>query len=126
MKIVFPTTDEMGMESSVYGHFGSAPYFVMVETESGQTETIVNRDAHHAHGQCQPLVALGGNGAEAVVVGGIGAGALRKLQAAGIKVYRAVEGTVRDNLTLIASGRLPEFTINQTCAHHASGGGCAH
>jgi predicted Fe-Mo cluster-binding NifX family protein len=126
MIIAFPISDSQGMESPVYGHFGSAPYFIVVETENGRMETIVNQDAHHEHGGCQPLAALGGHRAEAVVVGGIGAGALRKLQAAGIRVYRAVEGTVRENLGLITSGRLPEFSLNQTCAGHGAGGGCTH
>jgi predicted Fe-Mo cluster-binding NifX family protein len=63
---------------------------------------------------------------DAVVVGGIGGGALMKLLAAGINVYRAVEGTVSDNLNLIQSEHLPQFTMNMSCAGHHEGGGCAH
>lgn len=126
MKIAFPTEDNRGVDSLVYGHFGSARYFIVVETEGEAVKTAVNRDVEHQHGQCKPLHALGGNSVDAVVVGGIGGGALSKLLSAGIKVYRAVEGTVQENLELIKSGRLPEFTLDQTCAGHGTHGECAH
>jgi predicted Fe-Mo cluster-binding NifX family protein len=126
MKIAFPTRQDKGMESEVHSHFGSAPRFIIVETASGVHESVVNSDADHEHGGCQPMVALGGRTVDAVVVGGIGAGALLKLQAAGVKTYRAVEGTVAENLRLIASGTLPLFAPEHTCAGHTSPGGCMH
>jgi predicted Fe-Mo cluster-binding NifX family protein len=126
MKIAFPTEDDRGVDSLVYGHFGSARCFIVVESKDETVKTAVNQDAEHQHGQCKPLQALGGNSVDAVVVGGIGKGALSKLLAAGIKVYRAVEGTVQENLKLIKSGRLPEFTLDQTCAGHGTHGACAH
>lgn len=126
MKIAFPSQDDIGAESAVYGHFGSASFFVIVDSEDGTLETVANQDRDHSHGHCQPLKALGGATVEAVVVGGIGAGALRGLLAGGIKVYRGVEGTVRENLQMIKAGHLPEFTFDQTCAGHGHGGGCSH
>lgn len=126
MKIAFPVRDDHGMDSTVFGHFGSAPYFIMVDKNSRKFETTANSDQHHAHGNCQPLAALGGEVVDAIVVGGIGAGALRKLVAAGIKVYRAVEGNIKDNLELITAGVLPEFTMEMTCAGHAATGECLH
>ena len=126
MKIAFPSQENKGMESAVYGHFGSAPHFILVDSEDGTVEATSNPDQHHQHGQCQPLAALSGNPVDAVVVGGIGKGALLKLSAAGIKIYRAVEGTVSENLKLINSGVLPEFTLAQTCDGHSHLDGCAH
>ena len=128
MLIAFPTLEDKGQDSQVYGHFGSAQAFVIVDSDTGAVETASNSDRVHEHGRCQPLAALGGYAVKAVVVGGIGAGALRKLNAGGVGVYRAVEGTVRDNLTLLKSGALPMFTLDQTCAGHGHGAGgpCAH
>ena len=126
MKIAFPSQDDEGAESAVFGHFGSASFFIIVESEDSTFETVKNRDLEHVHGNCQPLKALGGRKVDAVVAGGIGAGALRGLHAAGIKVYRGVEGTVNENLKLIKAGHLPEFTIDQTCAGHGPHGGCSH
>ncbi|MGC9967326.1 MAG: NifB/NifX family molybdenum-iron cluster-binding protein [Syntrophobacteraceae bacterium] len=125
MKICFPTENLLGLDSIVYSHFGSAPGFVIVDSESKEVEEIQNGDLHHAHGMCQPLQALGGREVDAVAVGGIGAGALMRLQAQGIKVYRVTIGTVGQNMEFILKGNLPEFNATFTCAGHA-GGGCAH
>jgi predicted Fe-Mo cluster-binding NifX family protein len=124
MKIAFPVQMDEGLDSPVYGHFGSAPCFVILDSASEVYETIGNNDAHHAHGQCQPMKALAGNPVDAVVVGGIGGGALMRLQSQGIRVFRAVEGSVKQNLEFILSGKLPEFSPNMTCAGHQEQGGC--
>jgi predicted Fe-Mo cluster-binding NifX family protein len=126
MKIAFPTQEDKGLESSVYSHFGSAHLFIIVDTEQETFETLSNGDREHLHGRCQPLNALGGRKVDAVVVGGIGAGALSKLNSSGIRAYRAVEGSVSENLKLIKSGFLPIFNMEQTCAGHGADGGCVH
>lgn len=126
MKIAFPTAEDRGMESSVFGHFGSAPVFIIVDSETGDFGATPNPDVDHDHGQCQPLNALNGQPVDAVVVGGIGGGALRKLNTSGIKTFRAVEGTVSDNLMLIKDGKLPEFSPFQTCGGHDAKGNCGH
>ncbi len=127
MKIAFPTQDNRGLESPVYGHFGSAPFFIVVDDATGTFEAVSNVDMDHIHGQCQPLKAIGRARVDAVVVGGIGAGALNGLLSAGIKSFRAVEGTVAENLDLVRKGALPQVTLSQACAgHSAAGGSCAH
>ena len=126
MRICFPAETLQGLESPVFGHFGSAPGFIIVDAATMQVEEIPNEDLHHAHGMCQPLKALGGRQVDGVVVGGIGMGALMKLQAQGVRVYRALQGTVRDNLDLMHKGMLPQFTAEHTCAGHGHGGGCTH
>ena len=126
MKIAFPVQLDEGLDSQVYGHFGSAPSFVILDSSSGECQTINNTDAHHAHGQCQPMKALAGNPVDAVVVGGIGGGALMSLQSQGVRVFRAVEGSVKQNLEFIKTGKLPEFSVNMTCAGHEGQGGCQH
>jgi len=126
MRIAFPVQEDRGLESPVYGHFGSAPLFVVLDSGSGAFQSIGNTDAHHMHGECQPIKALGGTPVDLVVVGGIGAGALMKLQGLGIKVFRAIEGSVNENLELLNSNKLPEFVVDMTCAGHHGGQGCHH
>lgn len=126
MKIAFPAQQDSGLESPVYDHFGSAPYFIIVDLKSKTHESISNQNLNHSHGNCQPLVALGGKPVDAVVVGGIGGGALMKLQASGITTFRAVAGSVSENLDLIKAEKLPRFTIDQTCMGHSGDGPCAH
>ncbi len=128
MKVCFPVEAAEGLNSMVYGHFGSAPAFLMVDTETNQAESVAGASEHGFGGQCQPLSKFGGREVDALVVAGIGGGALMRLGAAGIKVFRAVEGTVQDNLDLLARGVLPHFEPGQVCQGHARdhGGGCAH
>ena len=127
MKIAFPIQEKSDKGSQVHNHFGSALYFVVVDTDTDEFHTIDNQNLNHTHGNCQPLVALGGTQVDAVVVGGIGGGALRKLLQAGIKAFHAVEGTVLDNLALIKEEKLEEFSPEHTCqGHHHGIGECVH
>ncbi len=124
MKLCFAVQKDEGVESLVYGHFGSAPAFVVVNTEDNAIFRIVNGDMNHVHGACSPMKAIGGADIDAVVVGGIGAGALNGLNARGIKVFKATEETIKENLALFHENRLPELTMLHTCGGHR--GGCAH
>ena len=125
MLVAFPVMQDHGMASAVHNHFGSARYFMFVDTADNAFTIHVNRDQNHRHSQCQPQLALGVKNVQAVVVGGIGRGALTKLKTGGIKAFRAVEGTVQENLELIKSGHLPEFGPDQTCKGHTGKGACA-
>lgn len=124
MKVGFAVQDNAGVESKVYDHFGSAPAFVIADTEGADILTVNNRDLHHVHGACNPIMALDGKSVDAIVVGGIGAGALTKLNALGIKVYGAAALTVKDNLALLSNGRLQELSVENSCRAHQ--GGCGH
>ena len=118
MKICFPVSANQGLQSPVYGHFGSAPMFLLVDSEERSVAAVLNRDTDHQHGACSPLKALGGHKVEAVVVGGIGAGALNGLHQAGCKVYQATAGTVSANLDGFLERQLAELTPAQTCSGH--------
>ena len=123
MKIAFPTQEDKGIDSRIFNHFGSAGFFIIVDTKTGRIKSSANPDVDHQHGQCQPLKALGGNKVDAVAVCGIGKGALVKLQNSGVKVFHAAEGSVSENLDLVKSGLLPEFEAEHTCAGHETGHG---
>ncbi|NQT27183.1 diguanylate cyclase [candidate division KSB1 bacterium] len=124
MKICFPVESDQGLESDVFGHFGSAPLFVVFDSEAKSIDTINNQDLGHEHGMCNPLQALDGKMVDALVVGGIGAGAINKLNQMGIKVYRALKGTVQDNVTAFENSTITEMTVEHACSGHA--GGCGH
>ena len=124
MKIAIPDTEYRGLESPVCGHFGSAPAFALVDSETMSTEAIVNRDREHTHGVCSPMKALAGAKPDAVLAGGIGAGALSGLRRAGITVCRAPDGTVADALRLFKAGQLEELDTHATCAGHAGPSPC--
>lgn len=126
MKVCFPVQSDEGVESTVYNHFGSAPAFVVVDSETQVVSTVQNRDQHHTHGACNPLKALNNQQVDVVVVGGIGAGALTKLNQLGIRVHRALAPTIKENMLLFASQGLPMLTVQGCCGGHGSADGCAH
>ncbi len=124
MKVCFAVKGNEGIESKVYDHFGSAPVFIVVDTEGKDILTINNKDLHHVHGACNPIMALDGKSVDAMVVGGIGAGALSKLNASGIKVYEAGAPTVKENLALLSENKLQELSAYNACRAHQ--GECGH
>ena len=126
MKVCFPVLKAEGLESEVYGHFGSAPVFIVVDSENNNVTSINNSDQHHAHGACNPLKAVNNQKVDAVVVGGIGGGALTRLNQLGIKVFQAQAQTVRENIQMLKNQSLPELTLQHTCAGHGHSGGCGH
>lgn len=124
MKVCFPIQVDEGIESAVYNHFGSAPAFMVFDFSTKEVWTVNNGDMHHTHGACNPMKALSGSNVNAIVVGGIGAGALSRLNQLGITVYKALAPTVRENISLFERSSLPILTLQQCCGGHASG--CAH
>ena len=126
MKVCFPVKEAPSLDSQLFGHFGSAPAFVMIDTDTDELSVVENLDRHHGHGGCSPIRALGGRKVDAVVVGGIGRGALAKLAQEGIAVYQGAEGTVQLNLELFNTGQMLKVQPGQTCSSHRNHEGCAH
>lgn len=118
MKVAIPVLSDEGLESQVNEHFGSAPLFLLVDTETRSCQPIHNNNSHHAHGMCQPVAALGGHEVDGVVVGGIGMGALMKLRSAGIEVYLSRLPTVKETVEAMAEGRLQPVAPENACRHH--------
>jgi predicted Fe-Mo cluster-binding NifX family protein len=123
MKICIPTNHGTGLDDAVCGHFGSASYFTICDTEGGEPEIIVNGNAHHTHGTCQPLSQLADKSFDALVCGGMGRRALETMQNRGFKVYKATDKTVRGTLEAWKAGTLPELDLAHACGGHAHGGG---
>ena len=123
MKICIPVKKDQGLESKVSAHFGSAPMFLLVDSDTQGCEPIVNANQHHQHGMCRPLAMLGGHDVDAVVVGGIGRGAFLGLRRAGIAVLLSDRKTVDETLRALQAGELAEVDDSVVCAHHGQGHG---
>jgi predicted Fe-Mo cluster-binding NifX family protein len=121
VNVCIPVVEDQGLRSRVNPHFGSAPLFVVVETESGTCRAIPNRNRHHEHGACQPLRALDGESIDSVIVGGIGMGAIEKLRAAGIRIFVSPLETVEETLAAFRVGSLAEAAPATACAHDGHG-----
>jgi predicted Fe-Mo cluster-binding NifX family protein len=126
MKICFPIESDEGMDSKVSDHFGSAPLFLLVDTDNNDTTVLSNSDQHHSHGACNPLQTLHDSGIEGVAVRSIGAGAVNHLSRAGLRVYKATDNTVRENMKKLTANALPEYSPSEGCSGHGNEGGCCH
>jgi predicted Fe-Mo cluster-binding NifX family protein len=121
MNVCIPISEDRGLQSPVCGHFGSAPAFLVVDTDTRVHRVLANTNSHHEHGRCTPIEMLASLHVDAFVVGGIGPGALANLLAMGAAVYRGALGPVGDALEALASGKLPSVTPADTCGHHHGG-----
>ncbi len=118
MKIGIPVEKNEGINSAVFAHFGSAPFFAVCDTETNDIEIISNANDHGEHGQCNPLGAINGRNIKALVLGGIGRRAVEKLNAGGIRVYQATERTVAAAIEKFKKGELKEVLLNDACSGH--------
>lgn len=121
MLVCIPVVEDRGLESQVCEHFGSSPAFIIVNTETGGHEALVNHSMHHGHGGCAPLTDLLDRGIHALVVGGIGRGALQKAERGGVRTFRATHGTVAETLAAYLAGGLEPVSLEGACAHHGHG-----
>jgi len=122
MNICIPVDEDNGLASRVCAHFGSAPLFMIVDTDGESCRAIPNHNQHHGHGMCMPLEALQGESLDGMVVGGIGMGALNKLIAAGLRVYVSEHPTVAETVGAFKAGTLRTMQPDMACAQHRHGG----
>lgn len=120
MKIAITATGK-DMSSTVDPRFGRAKYFFVVDTDTDEGaahDNAPNLNAAQGAGiQAGETVAR--LGAKAVVTGNVGPKAFRILNAAGIKVYLAGEGTVADAVRRFKAGELPEASAANVEGHWA-------
>ena len=98
--------------------FGRCQYFIIVDTESGNTEAVPNA-AQSAGGGAgiQAAQTVADKGAEIVLTGNVGPNAHRALQAAKITVITGVSGTVSDALKGFQEGKF-QATDSPTVQSH--------
>jgi len=121
MRVCLPTLDDSGWDASISAHFGSAPYYTVVDSETGTIEVARNPRAHHAPGSCEAVKGLGDLQVHTVVCVGLGRRAHSGLQKAGIDVFVAPAGSVRQAMDRFTAGRLAPLAAEEAC-----GGGRHH
>jgi predicted Fe-Mo cluster-binding NifX family protein len=126
MNICFPVKENKGIGSNVFGHFGSAPYFLVVDSETMQESEIENGNHGHKHGSCSPVHALGENTVDVVIAGGMGRGALIGLSRLGIEVFKAEAETVAENLEKFKAEKLSPLSLDHSCTSHGQSNDCSH
>jgi predicted Fe-Mo cluster-binding NifX family protein len=118
MRICMPTVDANGFESSLSGHFGSAPYFALYDTESNKVSMVINDHDSHAHGSCMPVEMLQEHHAEIVLCKGMGMRAVDLLKSAGIKVFLVEAATVKEAIDKFNANQIKPLTLEAACQGH--------
>lgn len=93
-RVVVTAVRESGLEADMDPRFGRAPWFVLVDLESGEVkEVIANTSLTAAHGAGTGAAALvSSHGADAVISGRFGPKARQALLAMGLSLWTAPDG----------------------------------
>jgi len=121
MKLCITSTGT-SLDSNVDPRFGRCPYFIIYDIDSDTFESIenVSREAMGGAGiQAGQLIAS--KNAGAVITGNFGPNAFRVLQAAKIKMYSGVSGTVSEAIEKYKSGQLTETSAPDVQSHYGMG-----
>jgi len=116
--VAIPSMHPGGLDAMRSGHFGHCEVFTLVHTENGEVRDVtVVHNVPHIQGGCQaPVNLLHQNGANAIIVGGIGMRPLMGFRQMGIEVYYGPEGeTVGSVVDHMLQGRLQLIAENQVC-----------
>jgi len=96
MKIAIATNERGFLEDKVAFHFGQAKSFLIYDTETESFEIYPNPEA--TGGIELPPDFLHRQEVKAVITFGLGPKAFRKFKNHNIKMYKAVKGTILENL----------------------------
>lgn len=126
MLACIPTNGDTGLEDTVSDHFGSARYFTLYDSQTGELKTVKNRNAHHSHGTCHPMNQLAKYHIDCVVCSGMGRRAIEALSMEGIKVYEAHSKSVGQIVNKIKANELTEIDPAKACRGHGQRAGFIH
>lgn len=116
MRVCVPTTDDSGLSAPRSDHFGRAPYYTIVDTETDDVDTIPNRSSHRG-GSALPPDYVAEHDVDAVLVDHVGKRGMKRFDAHGIDVYQTPSGTVEDLVSLFEAGDVTEFGLEDAHGH---------
>jgi len=102
------TSQGAGMDAPVDPRFGRARYFIVVDTETGESSTVdnaVNLNAAQGAG-IQAGRNIVGLGVSVLITGHVGPKAFSTLQAGGKSIHTGASGTVAEAIEQYKAGKL--------------------
>ena len=117
MKISVPTMGDKGLDELVSEHFGRAPSFTIVDTETEDVKVVSNTSEHFG-GVGTPPELLSKEGVEVMLCGGLGPKAVKMFEEFGVEVYVGAHGTVRGAIDTFQAGNLRVATDANACREH--------
>lgn len=131
MKLCFPVSQNQGLDSIIYGHFASAPMFMVIDTDTGEFLAVPNCDNTVPEAGCNPFKALSNKDLDAVIVGGIGDGFLAMVHMMGFTVLQAQSESIKACVEHYLQNALDAVEMQNSADEGKCGGddddhGCNH
>ncbi|HUV61455.1 MAG TPA: NifB/NifX family molybdenum-iron cluster-binding protein [Thermoplasmata archaeon] len=118
MKLCIPTMDNGGLDDVVCDHFGRAPTFTVVDTETNEVQVVKNR-SEHMGGLGKPPEHIAKTGAKVLICSGLGPMAIDMLVGFGVEVYVGAAGTAKEAIEAWKEGKLTAASHDVACKGHA-------
>jgi predicted Fe-Mo cluster-binding NifX family protein len=112
MRVCVPTIDRGGPRGLVAWHAGRAPYYTLVNTDTGRATVVTNKHADHVPGRCETAEDLRAHRVDAVVCHGMGGRSIDRLNRIGIVVLASRAETVAAALEAFRTGVLRPLTAD--------------
>jgi predicted Fe-Mo cluster-binding NifX family protein len=123
MKIAISATAG-NLDTTLDPRFGRCPYFVILDSETMQFETIPNIALSAVGGAgIQAAQVVASKGVKVLITGNVGPNAFQALSATGIKVVTGAFGTVREVVEKYKHGELKDTSAPTVRGHFGMGGG---
>lgn len=130
MKVCFPVAVNNGLHSELFSHFASSPLFLIVDSESGQIETVENCDPQAREKGCDPFAALQSRHLDAIVVDAIGDAIHQTMNMCGFRVYSAnstnLQQLLEDSITEQLEEIEPFYSQDAGRCGEGEEGSCDH
>ena len=117
MKLAFPTIDNKGLESGLSDHFGRAPTYTLVHSDTKEVNIIQNTGEHFGGGYSAPAL-LEQHGTDILICRALGRKAVARFDAAGIKIFITDKLMVKDALEAYMKNELKSASEDEACAGH--------
>ena len=120
IRLAVPSETPGGLDAARSGHFGRSPSFTLIDLVDGEIAAVVFvENAPHRHGGCMsPVLTLGTNMVDAVIVAGIGHRPLLACLQAGIRVFAGEDRPdVRSVVEAFVEMELSPVGPDATCRH---------
>ncbi|MEM3444820.1 MAG: NifB/NifX family molybdenum-iron cluster-binding protein [Thermoplasmata archaeon] len=119
MKVCIPTMGNSGLDEVISPHFGRAPTYTIVNTETMEVKVMENK-SEHMGGKGTPPMQLQREGVDVLLCSGIGPRAIGVFEEMGIQVFVGINtgAKVREVLEQWKAGQLVKATPEHGCREH--------
>lgn len=116
MKICIPAQDQPTLNTLVCPHFSRAPFFAVMDSETGAVEVKANVQPPEHQEHCQSVDQLLMHEIDAIVCGGMGQRSLAQFEARGLAVFISQRARVWEVMADIRANKAERLKPEDACA----------